>query len=229
MGKPRSRRKLDIRAHAHPSGRQVEPFGVTACRPACRGTNQALDLIVSEAPLITGTSMARQGGRRKYEGDARSPSSAIKSLQRRCSTSWGLLLLEEGTALKKSTRRDEQPFKTLLSSQLAPRLGGSWDLTLERKPVGRYRADLYDLRNRIVHGGYQPHDGDAEKASAHISTLSTSLTKASREGKAYPATLSAKLGEGSRGALGPSRCAGDAEAAGMLGKLLQESRRFCGS
>ena len=30
--------------------------------------------------------------------------------------------------------------------------------------MGRYWAQLYKLRNRIVHAGYQPHDGDAEQA-----------------------------------------------------------------
>ncbi len=50
-------------------------------------------------------------------------------------------------------------FKALLQSGLPTRLGGRWDLSLVSTPVGRYWADLYQLRNRIVHGAsYVTHD-----------------------------------------------------------------------
>jgi Tfp pilus assembly protein PilF len=186
--------------------------------------NQALDLIVNEAPFIRARQWRARAERRKYEGDA---ADSILSYQVAAETMlyelWGLLLLEDGIAPQEvDKRRDEQPFKTLLSRQLAPRLGGSWDLTLERKPVGRYWGDLYKLRNRIVHGGYQPHDGDAEKAERAYINLERFVDERLRTKKTqYPATLSAKLGEGVEVLLARLDAQGDAEAAGMLGQLLQ--------
>jgi tetratricopeptide (TPR) repeat protein len=186
--------------------------------------NQALELIVNEAPFIRARQWRVRAERRKYEGDA---ADSIISYQVAAETMlyelWGLLLLEEGIAPQEvEKRRDEQRFKTLLSSQLAPRLGGSWDLTFERKPVGRYWADLYKLRNRIVHGGHQPHDGDAEKAERAYIDLERFVDERLRaKGKRYQATLSAKLGEGVEVLLARLDAEGDAEAAGMLGQLLQ--------
>ncbi|MBV8990951.1 MAG: sel1 repeat family protein [Solirubrobacterales bacterium] len=186
--------------------------------------NQALELIVNEAPFIRARQWRARAERRKYEGDA---ADSVISFQVAAETMlyelWGLLLLEEGTALQEvDKRRYEQPFKTLLSSELAPRLGGSWDLMLERKPVGGYWVDLYKLRNRIVHGGYQPHDGDAEKAERAYFNLERFIDERLRaKGKQYPATLSARRGEGVEVLLARLDAQGDAEAAGMLGQLLQ--------
>lgn len=186
--------------------------------------NQALDLIVSEAPFIRARQWRARAERRKYEGDA---ADSIISYQVAAETMlyelWGLLLLEEGTEPQEvERRREDQRFRTLLSSQLAPRLGGSWDLTLERKPVGCYYVDLYTLRNRIVHGGYQPHDGDAEKAERAYVGLERFVDERLRaKAKQYPATLSAKLGKGVEVLLARLDAQGDAEAAGMLGELLQ--------
>ena len=56
------------------------------------------------------------------------------------------------------------PYKSMLIRELADRLGGSWDLTRTESPIGQYWSDLYELRNRIIHAGYEPHDGDAERA-----------------------------------------------------------------
>lgn len=186
--------------------------------------NQALDLIVNEAPFIRARQWRARAERRKYEGDA---ADSIIGYQVAAETMlyelWGLLLLEEGIVPQDvNKRRGEQPFTTLLSSQLAPRLGGSWDLTLERKPVGRYWGDLYKLRNRIVHGGYQPHDGDAERAERAYINLERFVDDRLRAKKMqYPSTLSAKLGEGVEVLLARLDAQGDAEAAGMLGQLLQ--------
>ena len=44
-----------------------------------------------------------------------------------------------------------QTFESLLSKRLPPSLGGDWSSA--RSAVTRYRADLYSVRNRAVHGG----------------------------------------------------------------------------
>lgn len=52
-----------------------------------------------------------------------------------------------------------ESFKALLQTGLPTRLGGRWDLSLSSTPVGRYWTDLYQLRNRIVHGAsYVTHE-----------------------------------------------------------------------
>ncbi len=64
--------------------------------------------------------------------------------------------------------------------------------------------------------------GTPRKPSAHIPALSGSLTNGfARRGKRYPATLSAKLGEGVEVLLARRDAQGDAEAAGMLGEALK--------
>jgi tetratricopeptide (TPR) repeat protein len=207
----------------HPDAKP-SPLGSRPVAQHVEELNQALELILSAAPFIRARQWRARAERRKYEGDA---ADSIISFQVAAETMlyelWGLLLLEEGTAPQEvDKRREEQPFKALLTSQLAPRLGGSWDLTLERQPVGRYWVDLYKLRNRIVHGGYRPHDEDAEKAERAYLNLERYVDERLRaKGKQYPATLSAKLGEGVEVLLARLDAQGDAEAAGMLGQLLQ--------
>jgi hypothetical protein len=103
--------------------------------------------------------------------------------------------MEEGVPTQEvSNKRSEQPFTTLLNRELAVRLGGSLDLTSRRAPVGRYWADLYKLRNRIVHGGYQPHDGDAEQAERAYRDLDGFIDERLKtKPKRYPQTLKAKM------------------------------------
>jgi tetratricopeptide (TPR) repeat protein len=187
--------------------------------------NQALDLIINEAPFVRTRQWRARAERRKYEGDA---ADSIISYQVATETMlyelWGLLLLEEGvTTQEVAKRRSEQPFKTLLNHQLAERLGGSWDLTSDRTPIGRYWSDLYKLRNRIVHGGYQPHDRDAEQAeNAYVDVDQFIDDRLQAKEKKYPAALRAKLGVGAEVLWASLDAQGDGEAAGRLGQLLQK-------
>ena len=158
--------------------------------------NLALDSIINDAPFIRAGQWRARAERRKYEGDA---ADAIISFQIAAEVLmyelWGLLLVEEGVPTQEVARkRSEQPFTTLLNRELAVRLGGSWDVTSSRAPVGRYWADLYKLRNRIVHGGYQPHDGDAEQADRAYLDLDGFIDgRLQAKSKRYPNTLKAKM------------------------------------
>lgn len=207
----------------HPDAKP-SPLGSRLLEQHVEQLNQALGLILAEAPFLRAGQWRARAERRKYEGDA---ADAIISYQVAAEVTlfelWGLLLLEEGVpAQDVAERREEQAFKTLLSVELGPRLGGSWDLTLERKPVGRYWADLYTLRNRIAHGGYQPTDGDAERAESAYEGLERFVDERLRaRRKRYPASLIAKLGEGDEVLLARLDAEGQAEAAGRLGVLLQ--------
>ncbi|MFB6800464.1 hypothetical protein ACFCVU_04470 [Peribacillus butanolivorans] len=47
-------------------------------------------------------------------------------------------------------------FITMVKKEFSTRIGGSWDVTNTRKEVGNWHENCYELRNRIIHGGYQP-------------------------------------------------------------------------
>lgn len=109
---------------------------------------------------------------------------------------WALLLADEGLSDSEIQSRREAgvPFKPLLSRELASRLGGQWDLSSERSAVGRYWTRLYLLRNRIVHAGHPPHDGDAEEAEAAFVELDRFLDHQLRsKAKRFPKAARAKL------------------------------------
>ena len=62
-------------------------------------------------------------------------------------------------------------------------------------PVGRYWRDLYGLRNRIIHNGYLPHDGDAEQAESAFAGFDRFLDERLRtKARTYPRALLAKVG-----------------------------------
>lgn len=134
-----------------------------------KALERALPLVLEAAPFVRTRQWHMRAERRKYEGD---PADAVISYQTAAETLayelWALLLADEGTSEQeiRARRLDGLHFKPLLNRELASRLGGSWDLTSEELPVGRYWARVYLLRNRIVHAGYLPHDGDADEAQA---------------------------------------------------------------
>lgn len=79
-----------------------------------------------------------------------------------------------------------------MKTELSQRLGGSWDTTRPRTSIGRYWRDLYELRIRVVHAGYLPHDGDAEKAERAFEGLEGFLReRLQTRAKRYPSAVSA--------------------------------------
>jgi Apea-like HEPN len=165
--------------------------------------NAALDAILDGKPLIRARQWRARAERRRYEGDN---ANAIVSFQIAAETLayelWALLLTDEGTPpaeVAAALRASELTFKSLLNRELALRLGGSWDLTRRRGAVGRYWHDLYELRNRVVHAGYLPHDGDAEQAERAFSDFDKFLEhRLTASAKKYPGALYAKTGEAPR-------------------------------
>ena len=163
--------------------------------------NAALEAILAGEPLIRARQWRARAERRKYEGDN---ADAIVSFQIAAETLayelWALLLADEGktTAEVAALRESELTFTSLLNRELAQRLGGSWDLTRRRGAVGRYWHDLYKLRNRVVHAGYLPHDGDAEQAELAFSDFDSFVEqRLTAKAKKYPVALRAKTGRAS--------------------------------
>lgn len=57
---------------------------------------------------------------------------------------------------------EEIPFAKVIRSELPRLLGGNW----QSGPVARFWVNLYSLRNRVIHSGYSPTDGEALDALA---------------------------------------------------------------
>jgi len=89
--------------------------------------------------------------------------------------------------------RQRTPFATLVKTELGQRLAGSWDTTRFSTPIGRYWTDLYELRIRVVHSGYLPHDGDAEQAERGFEGLDTFVDeRLGTKVKRYPSAVVAR-------------------------------------
>jgi len=101
--------------------------------------------ILRGEPFIRARQWRARAERRKYEGDA---ADSIVSFQIAAENLayelWALLLIDEDLTSQEieELRLGDVPYKSLLTRELASRLGGSWDLTRGNTPVGRYWRDL---------------------------------------------------------------------------------------
>lgn len=65
----------------------------------------------------------------------------------------------------------EVSFSKRLRCEYHPRLGGSWDVNNATSPLGAWYVNTYQLRNRVVHGGYAPTQNAAKEAVDAASAL----------------------------------------------------------
>jgi hypothetical protein len=106
------------------------------------------------------------------------------------------LMVDEGAS---STEIDtavaaELQFKSLVGRQLAPRLGGNWDPN-SHAAFGSYWSKLYQLRNRVVHGGYSPSGAEANGAlDAFFAVREFVSERLWDRSRTYPRALLAKVG-----------------------------------
>jgi hypothetical protein len=85
-------------------------------------------------------------------------------------------------------------FKSLVTRDVATRLGGDWHLT-GNGTVATYWASLYTIRNRVVHTGYTPDVRQAEDAmQAYLDIREFVSTRLWARWPKYPRTLVAKVG-----------------------------------
>lgn len=87
-------------------------------------------------------------------------------------------------------------FKWLVGTRLPQLVGGDWHLQRPGSEPGRYWVDLYELRNRIVHGGYEPAADEGDRAEAAFRRVREFLNQrlwARR--KEYPRTMLARIGD----------------------------------
>jgi len=135
--------------------------------------NRAVQTMLLGNPFVRSWQWKARGERRRYEGDS---ADAVVSFQIAAEVFlfeiWALLLADEGrTVAEIADPRRTTSFASLVKAELSQPLGGSWDTTRPRTPVGHYWRDLYELRTRVVHAGYMPHDGDSESAERAFERL----------------------------------------------------------
>jgi len=193
--------RLDLENHweegglmlMHPDANERVPLSVAAIEARLADT---IDAILHQKPFVNTFQWQARAERRKYEGDS---ADAIVSFQVAAETLlyelWALLLRDQGIAEAEiDNRRAQLPFASLVKRELAQYLGGSWDLTDTARPVGHYWTNLYLLRNKITHGGYLPHDGDAEAAERAFFGLHEFLdNRLNAVSSSYPGASAAKL------------------------------------
>lgn len=109
-----------------------------------------------------------------------------------------MLLVDEGRTKAEihAELAAEPAFAILVKTLLKDRLGGQWDPTDSSTQVGRYWAALYQVRNDIVHRGFEAHMGHAEQAKVAYGQLVDFLAdRLHGRCRTYPRTLLALLGQ----------------------------------
>jgi hypothetical protein len=156
--------------------------------------NKAMETMLRGNPFVRSWQWKARAEQRRYEGDN---TDAVVSFQIAVEVLlfevWALLLIDEGKSASeiRDLRRDTS-FASLVKSELGHRLGGSWDTTRPRTPVGRYWRGLYELRIKVVHSGYLPHDGDADRGERAFEGLETFLDeRLVTRAKRYPTAAGA--------------------------------------
>lgn len=80
-------------------------------------------------------------------------------------TLYGEMLKIEGlTETEVSIKQGELGFITMVKREFSNRIGGSWNIKSPRKEVGFWHDNCYKLRNRVIHGGYQPSFSETSQA-----------------------------------------------------------------
>ena len=186
----------------HPDGK-ARPLSSRSAAEHAESLNRAMETMLRGNPFVRSWQWKARAERRRYEGDN---ADAVVSFQIAAEVLlfevWAPLLIDEGRSTSEvlDLRRDTS-FASLVKSELGQRLGGSWDMTRLRTPVGRYWNDLYQLRIQVVHSGYLPHDGDAERAEGAYEGLEKFLDeRLGTKTRRYPSAVGARreVGEATR-------------------------------
>jgi hypothetical protein len=110
---------------------------------------------------------------------------------------WKMLMLERGKSLAEVEKLvlGTEGFKYVVTKKLSGLLGGTWDVTLRGRPVGEYWVSLYEVRNRIVHTGFEPQAHEFELAKNAFDALNDYINSLLwKRHRQYPKTLLTKRG-----------------------------------
>ena len=88
------------------------------------------------------------------------------------------------------------PISYILKSKLHSRLGGTWDITSDSNPVGRFYKTVFERRNSYLHTGTPITQSDADAASeAATAFLEFTNTQLSTKLSSYPFAAARLIGE----------------------------------
>jgi hypothetical protein len=178
----------------HPDAK-ARPLSSRSAAEHAESLNRALETMLRGNPFVRSWQWKARAERRRHEGDN---ADAVVSFQIAAEVLlfevWALLLIDDGrSSTKIQDLRRAMSFAALVKTELGQRLGGSWDTTRSGTPVGRYWNDLYELRIQVVHSGYLPHDGNAERAERAFEGLEKFLDeRLTTKARRYPSALAAR-------------------------------------
>jgi len=112
----------------------------------------------------------------RSRGDYRDEVLSLQTaMESRLYATWQMLLVDQGLTRDQLAQKlsSDRPFRSVLLSILPKLLGlgGSWDSTDLKAPLGAYWQSVYLLRNRIVHAAYEPSSTEADKARSSYDGL----------------------------------------------------------
>jgi hypothetical protein len=133
---------------------------------------------------------------RAYTGDTAAAVVALQTCVESLVTNLvHMLRVDEGehSGALLAKERSAPSFKGLLRSELHTRLQGNWNT--DHGPVGEYWADLYQLRNLVVHNGYRPTYAEMERAFRVYNALMDHIGRRLRaNSQRYPRTFFSLFG-----------------------------------
>ncbi|MDA2803030.1 hypothetical protein [Nocardiopsis suaedae] len=153
-------------------------------------------------PLRVARQLSVEARARLMSGDAMSAILFLQTaVERYLYGIFELTLVDEGES---RTTIEEQlkatNFRPLFTKMLPERLGGNWDTNNDQKPAGIYWNQLYDVRNRAVHAGREPHWREVNPAfEAFDELISFVEEQVTKKYKTYPRTLLAIADPGAGG------------------------------
>lgn len=83
------------------------------------------------------------------------------------------LKIEGANQQKIEKIQKETNYITMVKREFSKRIGGSWDITNERNEVGNWYKNCYELRNKIIHSGYDPTKIEADLGLSSARNLRT--------------------------------------------------------
>lgn len=118
----------------------------------------------------------------------------------------------------------------LIGRVLSVRLGGNWDSSRPNSPVGAWRQNVAQLRNKVIHLGHRPSEADAVAALEGLAALELHLMdRLAVRAHVYPRAalmLVGRDGLEKRGRFGPARATWQHQS---LQALLREYRVWVAS
>lgn len=105
----------------------------------------------------------------------------------------GMCLWEAGESEQEAAEKFSLDITPRVKTALPKALGGNWSLS--NGPVGDWYDSVAGLRNRVVHGGYQPNDNEVARCLTAVDTLFKHILDCVHDkAHRYPATAWAFLG-----------------------------------